>query len=73
VAPTQISDPPVLLTEPEVDVLRLIAQSRTNMEIGEQLCLTVRTVESHREHIHHKLGRSSRSELARYAIEHGHV
>lgn len=71
VAPTQISDPPVLLTEPEVDVLRLIAQSRTNMEIGEQLYLTVRTVESHREHIQHKLGRSSRAELARYAIEHG--
>lgn len=70
-APTHVSDPPDLLTEPEVDVLRLIAQSRTNMEIGEQLYLSVRAVESHRQNIQHKLRRSSRAELVSYAIEHG--
>jgi two-component system response regulator NreC len=70
-APGRVSDAPDLLTGPEVDVLRLIARSRTNMEIGEELYLSVRTVESHRQDIQHKLRRSSRAELVRYAIEHG--
>lgn len=70
-ATARVSDAPDLLTGPEVDVLRLIAQGRTNMEIGEQLYLSVRTVESHRQDIQHKLRRSSRAELVSYAIEHG--
>lgn len=63
--------PPDALTEREVEVLRLIALGHTNTEIGHQLYLSVRTVESHRAHIQQKLGRSSRAELVRYAIEHG--
>ena len=48
--------PPDDLTEREVEVLRLIALGHTNAEIGEQLYLSVRTVESHRAHIQQKLG-----------------
>ena len=61
------------LTDREVDVLRLIALGHTNAEIGAQLFLSVRTVETHRAHIQHKLGRTSRAELVRYALEHGLV
>lgn len=68
--PPQPSGPPDDLTEREVEVLRLIALGHTNTEIGEQLYLSVRTVESHRAHIQQKLRRSSRAELVRYAIEH---
>jgi len=57
------------LSEREVDVLRLIALGHTNGEIGEQLFLSVRTVETHRARLQHKLGLSSRSELVRYALE----
>ena len=46
--------PPDDLTEREVDVLRLIALGHTNAEIGEQLYLSVRTVETHRAHIQQK-------------------
>jgi two-component system response regulator NreC len=61
--------PPDDLTEREVDVLRLIALGNTNQEIADQLYLSVRTVESHRAHIQRKLGRTTRAELVRYALD----
>jgi two-component system response regulator NreC len=70
-APPTPAGPPDDLTEREVEILRLIALGHTNVEIGEQLYLSVRTVESHRAHIQQKLRRSSRAELVRYALDHG--
>lgn len=70
-APPKPAGPPDDLTEREVEILRLIALGHTNVEIGEQLYLSVRTVESHRAHIQQKLRRSSRAELVRYALDHG--
>lgn len=65
--------PPDGLSEREVEVLRMIALGHTNTEIGEQLYLSVRTVETHRAHIQQKLRLGSRSELVRYALDHGLV
>jgi two-component system, NarL family, response regulator NreC len=70
-APPKPAGPPDDLTEREVEILKLIALGHTNVEIGEQLYLSVRTVESHRAHIQQKLRRSSRAELVRYALDHG--
>jgi len=61
------------LSEREIDVLRRIALGFTNSEIAEQLFLSIRTVESHRAHIQQKLGLTTRSELVRYALDHGLV
>jgi two-component system response regulator NreC len=72
-APPQPAGPPDDLTEREVEILRLIALGHTNTEIGAQLFLSVRTVESHRAHIQQKLRRTSRAELVRYALDHGLV
>ncbi|MDX6541184.1 MAG: two-component system, NarL family, response regulator NreC [Gaiellales bacterium] len=63
--------PPDDLTEREVEVLRLIALGYTNAEIGKQLYLSVRTVESHRAHIQQKVRLTTRAELVRYALDHG--
>ena len=63
--------PPDDLTERELEILRLIALGHTNAEIGKQLFLSVRTIESHRAHIQEKTGRTTRAELVRYAIDHG--
>ncbi len=71
--PPQTPGPPDDLTEREVEVLRMIALGHTNAEIAEQLYLSIRTVESHRAHIQQKLRRSSRSDLVRYALDHGLV
>jgi len=62
---------PRALSEREGHVLRLIALGHTNAEIAAQLYLSVRTVESHRSHIQHKLQLSSRAELVSYALERG--
>src|SRR5688572_31264852 len=59
------------LSPREVEVLRLIARGHTNAEIGEQLFLSVRTVETHRSHIQRKLRLTTRADLVGYALEHG--
>lgn len=59
------------LTARELEVLRLIALGHTNAEIGAQIFVSVRTVESHRARIQQKLGRSTRAELVRFALDHG--
>ena len=70
-APPEASGPPGGLTEREAEILRLVALGHTNSEIGRQLFLSVRTVESHRAHIQQKLRRTSRAELVRYALDNG--
>ena len=59
------------LSDREREVLRLLAQGYTNQEIAVQLYISVRTAETHRAHIMRKLGLSTRSELVRYALDHG--
>ena len=63
--------PPDDLTEREFDVLRLLVLGHTNAEIAAQLHLSVRTIEAHRAHLQQKLGRPSRAELVRYALDRG--
>ncbi len=60
-----------VLSPRETEVLKLMALGHTNREIGEQLSLSVRTVETHRAHIQQKLGLSSRPDLTRYALANG--
>ena len=48
----------------------LIADDHTNAEIAEKLFLSTRTVETHRAHIQHKIRRTTRAELVRYALDH---
>jgi len=71
VEPSPSSVEPDDLSDRERDVLRLLALGHTNAEIGDRLFLSVRTVETHRSHIQHKLDRTTRADLVRYAIEHG--
>lgn len=59
------------LSPREAEVLRLIALGHTNAEIAASLCLSVRTVESHRAHIQRKIGLTRRAELVSYARDNG--
>lgn len=59
------------LSEREVEVLGLIANGLTNAEIAERLYVSVRTVETHRSHIHQKLNIRTRAEIVRVAREAG--
>jgi DNA-binding NarL/FixJ family response regulator len=59
------------LSERERDVLQLLALGHTNQEIGKQLFISVRTVDTHRAHIMLKLGLDSRAELVMFALANG--
>jgi two-component system, NarL family, response regulator NreC len=56
------------LSDRENEVLRLIAFGYSNKDIGEQLELSVKTVEAHKANAMRKLGVTSRIDIVRYAI-----
>jgi len=60
-----------VLSQREAEVLQLLALGYTNQQIAEELCLSVKTVESYRARIKAKLGLEGRAHLVRYAIEIG--
>jgi two-component system response regulator NreC len=59
------------LTEREQEVLTHIAEDETNREIAQQLHISVKTVERHRENMMSKLNLHTRTELVKYAIRKG--
>ena len=70
-APARLGGPGGELSDRELEVLRMMALGLTNTEIGERLYVSVRTVETHRSHIHQKLNVRNRAELVRRAKEAG--
>jgi DNA-binding NarL/FixJ family response regulator len=56
------------LTAREREVIQLLAEGKTNKEVAAMLDVSVKTVETHRANIMHKLALPSFSELVRYAI-----
>jgi two-component system, NarL family, nitrate/nitrite response regulator NarL len=63
-------DEPELLTERELDVLRLIAKEFSNKEIADKLFISERTVETHRKNIFRKTKTTSLVGLIKFAYEH---
>lgn len=61
------------LTDREREILKLIAEGRTNQEIAELLYLSPATVQTHRAHIMAKLGLHNRTELIKYALRYGFI
>lgn len=58
------------LTAAERQVLRLIAANKTSKEIGDELCISIRTVEKHRANISEKLELHGSHVLLSFALEH---
>lgn len=72
----EIAEAPVVrvtgvLSEREVEVVQLVASGLTNAQVADRLFLSRRTVDAHLRRIYDKLGLSSRTEIVRYALEHG--
>ena len=57
------------LSEREFEVFRLIGKGLQPREIAEKLCLSTKTVETHRMNIRKKLGMANASEVIQYAVE----
>jgi ATP/maltotriose-dependent transcriptional regulator MalT len=64
-------EPPDGLTRRECEVLALVAEGRSNLQIGEALYISDRTVARHLTNIFHKIGVTSRTQAARYALDRG--
>jgi DNA-binding NarL/FixJ family response regulator len=62
-----------VLTAREIEVLKLIAEGKSNREIAELLFISARTVDHHRAKIMEKLRLKGTAELTRYAINRGYV
>ena len=56
------------LTPREVEIVQLLAEGKSNKETAAALGVSTRTIESHRNHIMHKMNFESFSELVRFAI-----
>lgn len=67
----QTTDKYETLTTREREVFHLSAEGFTNHEIAERLGISVRTAETHRSKLMHKLGVHSQADLTRYAIRRG--
>lgn len=58
------------LTATEKRVLKLISENKTSKEIAEELFISIRTVQNHRNNICHKLELSGHNKLLQFALEH---
>jgi NarL family two-component system response regulator LiaR len=64
---------PEALTARELEVVRLVAQGRSNHEIAQALVISEKTVKTHISNVLGKLQLGDRTQLAIYAIKHGLV
>jgi DNA-binding NarL/FixJ family response regulator len=60
-----------LLTSREAQVLQLIAEGKPNKQIAAELCLSIKTVEKHRQQVMNKLNIHDIAGLTRYALAKG--
>jgi DNA-binding NarL/FixJ family response regulator len=69
--PSDKANEPYGLTPREKDVLRLVASGKTNKQIADDLTISVRTVESHRQNLREKLDGGNAMQLMKVAQELG--
>jgi DNA-binding NarL/FixJ family response regulator len=65
--------PGTSLTQREVEIVQLLGEGKSNKEVAAKLGVSTRTIESHRNHIMHKMSFTSFSELVRFSIRAGLV
>jgi len=66
-------EPSGMLSDREMEVLKLAAKGLSNQDIAEKLCLSIRTVQGHLGHIFNKLQVGSRTEAVVRALKAGWV
>ena len=67
----EVRDTTDVLSERELQVLKLVAEGFSSREIAEQILVATKTVETYRGRFAEKLGLTSRADLVRYALEIG--
>ena len=62
-----------LLTDREIEIIKLIVEGLSNKDIAEKLFISPRTVDTHRTNLMKKLDVNNVAGLVRYAIQHGFI
>lgn len=65
----EVINPNDALSKRELEILKMFAEGFINKEIAERLFISIRTVESHKNHIMQKLNLKTQVELVKYAIK----
>lgn len=68
---TKECDPYTLLSNREREVMRLLVRGYSLADIAKMLCLSIKTIDTHKTRIMTKLGIAKKNELVRYALDHG--
>ncbi len=68
---TKECDPYTLLSSREREVMRLLVRGYSLADIAKMLCLSIKTIDTHKTRIMTKLGITKKNELVRYALDHG--
>ncbi|WP_066758261.1 response regulator transcription factor [Crocinitomix algicola] len=66
---TEFSCEPIALSQREIEVITLIAEGMTNVEISDKLFLSKHTVNTHRKNIMNKLGVKNTAGIVMYAVK----
>jgi len=69
----EITNPHEVLSKREIEILKMFADGYINKEIADRLFISIRTVESHKNHIMQKLNLKTQVELVKFAIKHNLV
>jgi DNA-binding NarL/FixJ family response regulator len=59
------------LTPRELEILKLCAGGMANKEVADKLCISSKTVDTHKNHIMQKLKLKNTAEMVLYAVRHG--
>jgi len=70
---SEVKKPSDLLSERELEVLKLATRGQSNQDIADELTLSLRTVQAHLGHIFNKLQVSSRTEAVVHALKEGWI
>jgi DNA-binding NarL/FixJ family response regulator len=65
-----VPNPYEVLSKREIEILTMFAEGFINKEIADRLFISIRTVESHKNHIMQKINLKTQVELVKYAIKH---
>jgi DNA-binding NarL/FixJ family response regulator len=65
----EVRSPIERLSDREIEVFELIGRGLATRQIADRLCVSVKTVDSHREHIKQKLKLASATELVQHATQ----
>ena len=57
------------LSAREIEIVKLIVEEKSSLEISQQLNISIRTVETHRKNIAKKIGSASLVAITKYAIQ----